>query len=75
MSQRQKDLDYCKERALEYLDKNSQHYNLTSAIASMMSDLTKFDTLKHLIETATMLMHTIDSTNEHSVRNFIEDFN
>jgi len=63
---RQEHLEWCKERALEYVDIN----DLQQALASMMSDLSKHP------ETAKMGLTVAGKLNTaHEMREFINGFN
>lgn len=63
-------LDWCKQRAFQYLDLNDP----TNAIASFMSDLAKHnETINHpLLPSIRLIM---DSTNIEAVRKCINKFN
>ena len=70
---RQERLDWCKKRALEYIDQG----NMVNAISSMGSDLNKHpDTKDHPAMLLLMLLYTngmIDTPEEF--RKYIEGFN
>lgn len=70
---REEHLNWCKERALEYVETG----DLTNAWASMVSDLNKHDeTRGHVaIELGTMLMMTQKLSTQSEMRRFIEGFN
>ncbi len=71
MRTRQEHLQWCKQRALEYVDRN----DINNAIASMLSDLRKHPELAEAAAIAPMLMLVIDRNSQDSVRNFITGFN
>lgn len=66
-------LQWCKDRAIEYLDKN----DLQGAFMSMMSDLRKHEeTADHsAIELGAMLMFNGHLSTQEEMRRFIEGFN
>lgn len=66
-------LDWCKKRALEYVDMN----DLQNAFASIASDLNKFkETENHAgILLGLTLMMTGQLNNKNEMRDFIEGFN
>jgi len=70
---RNEHLEWCKERALEYVDTG----DLENAWGSMCSDLTKHpETVNHsAIELGTMLMMNGNLDTEPEMREFIEGFN
>ena len=70
---RSEHLDWCKQRALEYVDSG----DLTSAYASMVSDLSKHDeTAGHsAIEIGAILMLHNNLNTLDRMRRFIEGFN
>ncbi len=70
---RQEHMDWAKQRAMEYLDKSSEYYNINDAIASMIKDLGKHEETKGSLEIVAMLMLTV--TDHHSAVRFIEGFN
>ena len=43
-------MKWCKERALEYLDHNSGYYSPKEAFASMLSDMSKNEDTKKVLE-------------------------
>ncbi len=67
-TERTEHIEWCKKRALEYVDNN----DLPNAIASMLSDLNKSDETRGHV--GIDLLPTVDSTNAISVRNWIEGF-
>lgn len=72
---RQEHLDWCKSRALEYLNPG-KFYSLTDAVASMMSDLTKHPETALGANALGMIgVMAASSGSEHEVRKFIEGFN
>jgi hypothetical protein len=70
---RKEHLDWCKERALKYVDDN----DLINAFASMTSDLGKHpDTENHVgIEMGMMLVVSGQLDTQDKMRNYIEGFN
>lgn len=72
MSSRQEHLEFCKKRALEYLDQG----DVVNAIASMLSDLSKHEETKGIGEKLSPLgmMYAMDR-DLSSTRRFIEGFN
>lgn len=70
---RQEHLDWCKKRALEYLDRG----DVQGAIASMMSDMQKHEETKFggnsILSTMGLMAAMSGST--HEVRRFIVGFN
>lgn len=66
-------VEWCKQRALEYVDRGA----LGDAIASMGSDLKKHpDTENHpAIELGITMMITGELGSEHAMRKFINGFN
>ena len=73
MATRTEHLQWCKDRALEYVDQN----DLQNAYASMCSDLSKHDgTQGHMaIEMGMMLMMAGDLATPSKMREFINGFN
>ncbi len=71
MMTRKEHLEWCKERAREYI-KTGDYQN---AIVSMISDLGKHPETKKGQDIAGFLMLTIDPTSEYDVKRFIEGFN
>jgi len=68
MATRKEHVDWCKKRALEYVEKN----DFTSAIASMISDLQKHpETQNH---PAAMLL-PLSAGSKEELKKCIEDFN
>ena len=74
---RQEHLAWCKDRALAYVNKG----DLSSAVTSMVSDLTKHELTKSLAESPAMSMISIFAArdamlgNVEAVRRFITGFN
>ena len=66
-------MTWCKERALEYVDLN----DLPSAVASMMSDLTKHPETKESAQGPLGMFGIMAATNGNTdqVRRFIDGFN
>lgn len=74
---RNEHLQWCKDRALQYLDRNSQYYDVQNAFASFMSDIRKSDETKQLAELAGQLGVAVmmSGFNHDAVKKFIEGFN
>lgn len=70
MTSRQEHLEWCKARALQYLD-SGDHVN---AVNSMISDLGKHEETRTSAVTGAMLLHEISMPDKDSVRRFIEGF-
>ncbi|MEE8143250.1 MAG: hypothetical protein V3T77_09125 [Planctomycetota bacterium] len=69
---RQEHMDWCKVRALEYLDAG----NVKEAVTSMMSDLTKHADAEGVgLTMAPLGMMALMSGNAAEARRFIEGFN
>ena len=70
---RQERLEWCKQRALEYVDVG----DLKQAVASMFSDLSKHDELQNHagIQLGIMLMMSGNLETSEQVRDFIVGFN
>lgn len=69
---RQQHLEWCKKRALEYLDKG----DVQNAVTSMMSDMQKHDETKFNSPTLNMLgIMAIRSGDIHEARRYIVGFN
>lgn len=70
---RQQHLEWCKRRALEYVERG----DIAEALASMTSDLTKHsDTVNHAgIQLGMMLMMGGNLSTQIEMRTFIEGFN
>ena len=70
---REEHLNWCKERALEYVEKG----DVTNAYASMVSDLNKHpETSGHpAIELGVMLMMSQNLNTKDEMKKFIEGFN
>jgi len=69
---RQQHLDWCKKRALEYLDKG----DVQEAVTSMMSDMQKHEETKFSSPALTMLgMMAIQSGSMTEARRYIVGFN
>ncbi len=72
MSDRQEHLKFCKERALEYLDKG----DVVHAITSMLSDLSKHAETRDIGEKLSQLgMMYAMNKDRRAARRFIEGFN
>jgi hypothetical protein len=73
MNDRSEHLDWCKKRALGYVDRGQ----FADALASMGSDLDKHpDTANHKgIQIGLLLLLNGSLNNEHDMRRFIEGFN
>ena len=65
---RQEHLDWCKQRALKYVDMG----DVNQALASMMSDLGKHDETRSSVG---ICMLGLMETSEAGMRNFINGFN
>ncbi len=70
---RKEHIEWCKERALEYLDRNSEYYDLFNAKTSMLADLRKHDETKDMVEIAFKM--SMFATTHDEVERFIEGFN
>jgi len=70
---RQEHIEWCKKRALEYIDKN----DLKNAYVSMCSDLSKHEeTIGHVAIGLGMQLMVLGRLNtQHEMRKFIEGFN
>lgn len=70
---RQEHLEWCKQRALEYLDKGEKE----NAFASFQSDMLKHEeTANHLaLQMGTMLLMTGNLKSDYEIRNWITGFN
>jgi len=69
---RQEHLDWCKKRALEYVDRG----DLQQAVASMLSDMNKHDETQDRSGALGMLgLFEAGNGTAESVRRFIEGFN
>lgn len=69
---RREHLDWCKKRALEYVD----HGDFKQAITSMMSDLGKHDETKPSADCmAPMALFELMNGTPNTARKFIEGFN
>ena len=67
-------LDWCKERALEYVEAG----DLANAMASMVSDLGKHEDTAALVHNTVLMqlgMRAVVQGDEHGVRRWIEGFN
>ena len=73
---REQHLQWCKDRALEYLNPG-EFYSLNSAVTSMMSDMNKHPETSFAGDgVLTMLgIHAAMSGDQGEVRRFIEGFN
>jgi Tfp pilus assembly protein PilF len=68
---RQEHLDWCKKRALEYLDQG----DVANAVTSMMSDMSKHEETRHAGESMTMLgMMYILQHDREGARRWIKGF-
>lgn len=67
---RQKHLDWCKQRALEYVGGDNH-----AAVASMLSDLGKHEGTAGSVALGVTLMLAVNMHSDHDVRRFIEGFN
>lgn len=78
MMTRQEHLDWCKQRALEYLEPG-QFFSLDDAMASMSSDLGKHEETRHHVATTVPLMAQLRMAGQLNtaaeMRKFIEGFN
>lgn len=77
MINRQEHTKWCKERARAYLDIKSIHYSVSSAFASMVSDMRKHSETNKQIESPPIqlvMMATMMKMNHIDVQNFIEGF-
>ena len=71
MTTRLEHLEFCKKRALEYLDRG----DVQNAIASMMSDLSKHDETKGVVSAmAPIGMAAVMNNDIEEARRFIEGF-
>lgn len=69
---REEHLDWCKQRAHEYLKQG----DVSNAVASMMSDLNKHDELKAVAQSTAMIgMFAVTSGNIDEARRYIDGFN
>ena len=75
LSEREKHLAWCKERALQYLEEGD--IDINSAWASMVSDMEKNPLTKDhpLIDLGTTLFLAGQLDSTEKMRKFIEDFN
>ena len=72
---REEHLQWCKDRALEYL-KPGEFYSPQEAVASMMSDMNKHPETELTGGALTMLgLHAVMSGDANEVRRYIEGFN
>lgn len=75
---RKEHLEWCKQRALEYLEPGP-YFSLDDAMASMASDLGKHDETRHHVEMTVPLMYQLRMTGKLNtateMRKFIEGFN
>lgn len=73
MTSRAEHLEWCKKRAIEYLDK----HDVANAVTSMLSDLSKHpETEKSAKGACAMLgISTIQQGDLHGARRFIDGFN
>ena len=79
MESRKDHLDWCKTRALEFLDRSNQYYDPKHAFSSMMSDMRKHEeTAKTINSDATqvVVLATMATGLTHdAVKKFVEGFN
>jgi hypothetical protein len=72
-------LQWCKDRALEYLDSKSPYFSIDDAMASMTSDLGKHDETRHHLDMTVPLMFQLRMAGKLNtaaeMRKFIEGFN
>ena len=72
---RQEHMDWCKQRALEYL-KPGQSYSVTNAVTSMLSDIRKHPETEDKSGALGMLgIAALQSGDAGEARKFIEGFN
>lgn len=73
MKTREEHLAWCKQRALEYIDKG----DINEGIASMMSDMNKHDETRSpaLQQLAAMMLLTGQLNSVHEARKFINGYN
>ncbi len=73
MQNRTEHLDWCKQRANDYVEQN----DLTNAFASFQSDMSKHqDTANHLaLEMGTMLLLGGHLSTQHQMKEWIKGFN
>lgn len=72
MMTRQEHLDWCKGRALEYVNAG----DLSGGMASMMSDMSKHDeTALAAVYMTPLAVFELMNPTEHGTRKFIEGFN
>ena len=75
---RQEHLNWCKQRALEYLQPGP-YFSLDDAMASMVSDLGKHDETRHHVEVTVPLMFQLRMGGQlntpDEMRKFIQGFN
>lgn len=78
MATRQEHLDWCKQRALEYLEPG-QYFSLDDAMASMASDLGKHGETRHHVAWTVPLMFELRMSGKLDtaieMRKFINGFN
>ncbi len=70
-------MKWCKERALEYLDRSSKYYSPNEAFASMLSDMNKNEDTQKVLESQAisfLVMTTMTNLTHDSVKRFIEGF-
>jgi hypothetical protein len=68
---RQAHVSWCKQRALEYVDRGE----LANALASMLSDMSKHEGCEVMPFLAQIGMMDVMSGNAAAVRNWVEGFN
>ena len=78
MTTRQEHLDWCKEQALVYLDRDSAFYNVSNALTSMISDMRKHEETRKMLASEDVqfaIKVTMAETTHDSVKGFIKGFN
>lgn len=73
MTKREDHLQWCKERAIKYVDNN----DLKNAFASFQSDMGKHEETAHhmALQMGTMLLLSGNLDNDHQMREWINGFN
>lgn len=71
MQTRDEHLQWCKERALKYVNNG----NGRDAISSMLSDLSKHPDTESLLHIGGMLMMCVNTNDMEDVRHFVDGFN
>lgn len=74
---RQEHLDWCKQRAIRYLDQGVNEGGAVTALVSFIADLGKHDETKNdpAIQTGTQLYLSGNLKTPEQVRKFIDEFN